>query len=251
LELTAILFLAVVVLLASMLQGAIGFGFGLLAVALLSLVRPLKESTPLVALLNAPVVFYVYWQLRRSVVWSRLTPVLIGALIGIPIGVFALTRWPNDILVRILGVVTMAAAVRTLLKRDLGEEDPDAAPCRPRDRLAGVGIGLASGVLGGAYNAGGPPVISWVYSCPWTKEQRTATIQAIFCVSIIARIIFMAASGLYHPQLLVAAGICMPGAILGGVYGHHLFNRFSRRKLEITVCIVLLILGLRMTFWAH
>lgn len=250
-ELTALLFLAVVVLLASMLQGAIGFGFGLLAVALLSMVRPLKESTPLVALLNAPVVFYVYWKLRHSVVWSRLTPVLIGALIGIPIGVFALTRWPNDVLVRILGVVTIAASLRTLLKRDLEEEDPEAAPRRPMDRLAGLGIGLASGVLGGAYNAGGPPVISWVYSCPWSKEQRTATVQAIFCVSIVSRIAFMAASGLYHPPLLLAAAICMPGAILGGVLGHRLFHRFSRRKLEIVVCIVLLILGLRMTFWAH
>lgn len=234
-----------------MLQGAIGFGFGLLAVALLSVVRPLRESTPLVALLNAPVVFYVYWKLRHAVVWSRLVPVLVGVLMGIPIGVLALTRWPNDILVRILGVVTIAAAARTLLKRDLGEEDPDTAPRHPMDRLTGLGIGLASGMLGGAYNAGGPPVISWVYSCPWSKEQRTATVQAIFCVSIVARIGFMAANGLYHPPLLLAAAICMPGAVLGGVLGHRLFHRFSKRKLEVVVSVVLLILGLRMTIWAH
>ncbi|MCE5218205.1 sulfite exporter TauE/SafE family protein [bacterium] len=233
---------------ASVLQGAIGFGFGLVAVAALSLFLPVRACTPVVAILNAPVIVYVFWSLRRSVVWSRLTPVLIGVLVGIPFGVFVLKLWPNALLLRILGVILLFTAVRTIKGgRNGNGEDCDEAPLRPwLDRIVSVSVGAASGALGGAFNTGGPPVIAWVYSRPWTKEQRTATVQAVFFLSSFARILTMASAGLYTRDLVMAGLIGVPVGILGALAGYAIFKRVPRRALEIITALFLVFMGLKL-----
>lgn len=233
---------------ASVLQGAIGFGFGLVAVAALSLFLPVRACTPVVAILNAPVIVYVFWKLRHSVVWSRLTPVLIGVLVGIPFGVFVLKLWPNALLLRILGVILLFTAVRTIRGgRNGNGEDCDEAPLHPwLDRIVSVSVGAASGALGGAFNTGGPPVIAWVYSRPWTKEQRTATVQAVFFLSSLARILTMAGAGLYTRDLVMAGLIGVPVGILGALAGYAIFKRVPRRALEIITALFLVFMGLKL-----
>jgi len=240
--------LIAVVFLASVVQGATGFGFGLFAVAVLSLFLKLKVATPLLALLNLPVILYLTWRLRRSVVWSGLTPIVVGLLVGIPLGIFFLVKCPQDILLRVLGVVLIASAVRAA--RPNGPTDSGTTPARPTLRSTAVGglVGLATGALGGAFNTGGPPVIAYVYCRPGTKEQRTATLQAVFAISVVARIIVMAAppTSLYDRSILLAALACLPGGIVGTLGGYALFRRFPPRALEVFVAVFLFGLGLKL-----
>jgi hypothetical protein len=240
-----------IVFLASLLQGATGFGFGLFAVAALSLLVELKVSTPLLALLNLPVIFYVFWRLRQSVVWSGLAPIVVGLLIGIPFGIFVLVTWPHHLLLRVLGVVLIASAIRTALLNDPSPDQSIEGRGSPLGTTVSLCVGLCTGALAGAFNVGGPPIIAYLYSRAGTKEQRTATLQAVFAISVVARIIIMAAppASLYHVPLLLTALACLPASVIGTLGGYALFRRFPPRALEVFVAVFLFAIGVKQLIW--
>jgi len=236
---------------ASLIQGSVGFGFGLVAVAALSLFMELKISTPLLALLNLPVILYLSWRLRKSVMWAGLAPIIVAMLIGIPFGVFVLVKADQALLLRILGIVLIASAIRSARPSGPNGASPDAPPRTLWESLIALVVGFTTGALGGAFNTGGPPIIAYLYCRPGTKEQRTATLQAIFVISVVARIIVMAAppASLYDRSVLLAALSCMPGAVLGAVLGVAVFKRVPQRALEVVVTLFLLGIGLKLLIW--
>jgi uncharacterized membrane protein YfcA len=243
--------LILVIFAASLVQGAVGFGFGLVSVAALSLFIELKITTPLLALLNLPVIAYLSWRLRKSIVWAGLTPILLAMLVGIPFGIFVLVTWPQDILLRVLGVVLIASAIRSAKPNGANGECLTPSPRTPWDTAVSAVVGLTTGALGGAFNTGGPPVIAYVYCRPGTKEQRTATLQAVFAISVIARIIVMAAppASLYNAPILLVALVCLPAGVLGSFIGQAVFKRLPQRALEIVVTLFLLGIGLKLLIW--
>jgi uncharacterized protein len=244
--------LLAIIFVASLIQGATGFGFGLFAVAALSLFVQLKVTTPLVALLNLPVILYVFWRLHRAVVWRGLAPVIVAMLVGIPFGIFVLVTWPQDVLLRILGVVLIAASVRSAWpSRSNDCAEPPPGQSRTLATLTALVVGWATGALSGAFNAGGPPIVAYVYCRPGTKEQRTATLQAVFGISVIARIIVMAAppASLYHAPVLLTALACLPACIGGTLLGHFVFRRIPPRALEVFVSVFLFGIGLKSLIW--
>ncbi len=234
---------------ASLIQGSVGFGFGLVAVAALSLFMELKITTPLLALLNLPVILYLSWRLRKSVMWAGLTPIIVSMLVGIPFGIFVLVKADQVLLLRVLGIVLIASAIRSA--KPNGAAAPGADCPSPRTlwgTLVGVIVGSTTGALAGAFNTGGPPIIAYLYCRPGTKEQRTATLQAVFVISVVARIIVMAAppASLYDRSVLLAALACMPGAVCGAVLGVAVFKRVPQRALEIVVTLFLLGIGVKL-----
>lgn len=242
-------YLLLIIFLASAIQGATGFGFGLFAVAALTLLVPLKTATPLLAVLNAPVVFYVLWKLRRHVPWRGLAPIIGGTLVGIPLGIHVLVHWRQDILLRVLGVVLLVAAWFSL--RGNRAHECEVKPDSPRAGAAlGVGVGLATGALGGAFNTAGPPLVAYVYCRPWSKEQRVGTLQAVFALSVVTRIALMSAAGLYQRDVLLTSAACLPATLLGMWAGYALFRRLPHRALEGVAAGFLLLIGLKLLIWA-
>jgi hypothetical protein len=242
------LILVAIMFLGSAIQGATGFGFGLFAVAAMSLFESLTVTTPLLAVLNVPVTIYVFWKLRHSVVWSRLAVIIAATLVGIPIGVFVLVNWPQALLMRVLGVVLILAGLRSAVATRNGNA-PRAEACpesRWPDVVLQLLVGLSVGALGGAFNTGGPPIIAYMYCRPWSKEERTAGLQAVFVINLAMRIVTMSCAGLYNVALLKTAAICLPGAVLGMFVGHALFRRVPARGLELFVVVFLLAIGLKL-----
>jgi len=237
-------------LLASIIQSAAGFGFGLFSVAALSLFVELKVSTPLLAIVNAPVILYVLWRLRRHIVSGDLGPIILGMLAGIPFGTLVLVNWPSEILLRVLAVVLLVAAYRSLRANNGTACEPaTTAPACTLSKLSAAGVGAAMGALAGAFNTGGPPVIAYVYCRPWTKEQRTATLQAIFAISVLVRIVAYAAWGLYDTALVTTAMVCLPSTLAGMFVGYALFRRFPPRALEIFVAVFLAFVAVKLLIW--
>lgn len=223
----------------AVIQGATGMGFGLFSVAALSLLLQLKLATPLMSMLNAPVIFYVLWRLRKHVVKEHLGPIAVGLLIGVPVGTFVLVSWPQELLLRILGIVLIFAAVRALWPSNGGDGEKLPASPGKRHSAAAVLTGFVSGALGGAFNTGGPPIIAYVYCHPWTKEQRSAMLQAVFTVSVTTRMIAYAVTGLYTVKVMALAAACLPAVALGTLAGYALFRRVPDRGLEVFVGLFL------------
>ncbi len=238
---------------ASLVQGATGFGFALVAVSVLSLLTPLTHATPLLALLNVPVSTYLLLKLRRSIEWPELVGLLVGVGVGVPFGVHVLVNWPQEVLLRILAVVLFLAVARSLTRK---QEDPvdavESASEKPAALKAAtsLGAGWAAGALGGAFGTSGPPLIAYVYCRPWSKEQRTGSLQALFLLCNVCAISLFAANGLYTRDLFITAAACLPATLVGALAGFALFRRLPRRGLEVFVAVFLTFVGIKLLIWA-
>jgi uncharacterized membrane protein YfcA len=89
------IFSVFVICLAGFAQGLTGFGFGLVAISLLPLMMNLKEATALTALLNLVVCSMTFYSLRRHYHWRRGWGLIVGASLGVPLGVYMLISRPN------------------------------------------------------------------------------------------------------------------------------------------------------------
>ena len=79
---------------ASLVAGLAGFAFGLVAAAVwLHVLTPLQTTT-LIVIFGLLVQGYSVWKLRGALRIARLSPFLVGAALGVPIGVDVL-RWAD------------------------------------------------------------------------------------------------------------------------------------------------------------
>jgi uncharacterized membrane protein YfcA len=81
----------------ALVAGLSGFAFGLIAASLwLYVLSPLQTAT-LIIVFGLIVQGYSVWKLRHALDWTALWPFLVGAAIGVPVGVSILT-WANPLM---------------------------------------------------------------------------------------------------------------------------------------------------------
>src|SRR6202047_4118141 len=84
----------------ALVAGLSGFAFGLVASSIwLYILTPLQTATLIIAF-GLIVQGYSVWKLRHALDWKRLAPFVLGAALGVPVGVSILT-WANPAHVRI------------------------------------------------------------------------------------------------------------------------------------------------------
>ena len=153
-----------VLMLACTVQSAFGFGLALIAVPLLSTALPLPLVTPLLALLSMSLGGSVAWRARAAVRVGLLWRLLVGAALGVPAGIV---------------LIVVLAAVHDLLGYG------------GRVRLPSWAIwpfGVVTGVLGGAWNLMGPPLVLFLQWSGLDPSVFRATLHA-FAFAINALIV--------------------------------------------------------------
>ncbi len=160
-----------VIFIATLIRSTFGFGEGLVAVPLLSLLIPVEEAVPLATLISITVAGIVVvhdWQKIhvRSAGW-----LVISTFFGIPLGLWLLMAVPEPVVKTILAVVILGFSTYCLISRSPYE--------LAHDRLAWI-FGFGAGVLGGAYGMNGPPLVIYGSLRRWTPEHFRATLQGYF-----------------------------------------------------------------------
>jgi uncharacterized protein len=234
---TAILLVIGVICLAGFAQGLSGFGFGLITMPLLPLFMGVKDAVTLTVLLNLVVCGTTFLSIHYHYSWRQGLGLLVGALLGVPAGVYVLIHMNQTLLLRILGGVMLSFAINELwLTR--------AKPVRLSSRLA-LPFGLVSGGLSGAFNMGGPPAIVFCYSQTWSKEQIVALLQIVFGLSTCLRLVLLGSAG-YLKKTLLLAGLWSLAPLIGAILlGQQLFARVSQNTLKKAVFLFLGAMGIR------
>jgi uncharacterized membrane protein YfcA len=224
--------------LASFVFGLIGFGMGLVSLSLLPFIMTPATAVPIITCFGAAFALLMTVQLRREVVVSRLGDLIVGTLLGMPLGVWGLANLPPGLLKRLIGVILIAIVViewRQLYPQQLA------------GRHWGVVAGIAAGVLGGAVGTPGPPVILYVMTQGWSPRATKGTLQAFFLVN---RAIIVAGhwwAGLITPDVVRLIGIYTLPSVLGVTLGIHLFNRIDQERFRRLIFALLFVLGLLMS----
>src|ERR1700731_2613727 len=100
----------------ALVAGLSGFAFGLVASSIwLYILTPLQTATLIIAF-GLIIQGYAVWKLRRALDWKKLWPFVLGAALGVPVGVTILT-WANPAHVRIgVGVLLVLYSLYALLR---------------------------------------------------------------------------------------------------------------------------------------
>jgi uncharacterized membrane protein YfcA len=225
-----------VVFLASFAQGVVGFGFGLVTMALLPLFLPEKFAVAFVAVYSLGVSCMILYQMRRHIRFSHAMPLFIGTILGVPLGVLALdVADPNHVKLT-LGITLLAYSSWALFSRIEARE-------RQFHTLWGYLAGLSSGLLG-AFNTGGPPLVVYTTLKNWDKDTTKSTLQLIFILTSIFQLPGLAATGLLTSESLLKNLYIAPSIVLGVALGHRLYQRIDQLTFKRALLSLLLIVGI-------
>ena len=96
---------ACILAVASFVFGLTGFGIGLVSLALLPFFVPPATVVPLVTLCVGCLRARDDRQLRRDVMFPQLVSLLLGTILGTPVGVWVLETLPPSSLKRLIGLI--------------------------------------------------------------------------------------------------------------------------------------------------
>jgi uncharacterized membrane protein YfcA len=233
------LWTCLIAFLAGFTQGVSGFGSVLLALPLLAIILDIKAVIPLAALYGLSIALLLLVQLRKYLEWKKVWPLLIGAALGVPIGVLFLKKLDRDMIQYTLGIILICYSLYSLFFRTLWSGIGEAW---------GYVFGFLAGCLGGALGASGPPVIVYTSLQSWRKDKIKVTLQAFFAIAGMMVIFGHAISGITTAFVVRLFGISVPAMVLGTYVGSYFYGIIEEQWYRRIVLILLAFLGAFMIY---
>ncbi len=234
-----LLALAVVAIIffASFTQSVVGFGTAMVGMPLIVGVLGIAISAPLIAMVGLTLEVVMLLHYRQSVSLTVMWRLIAAAVVGIPLGIYAVRRIDEEIVLTVLGVVIAGYAIYGLLRLRLPEL---------RSSLWGYGAGFLSGVLGGAYNTAGPPVVMYGHCKRWPPEEFRGNLQGFFLAIDVLVVANHAVVGNFNADVWRNYLIALTPLFLGFVLGTRLATRINPDLYSRIVLVMLVILGVRL-----
>jgi uncharacterized protein len=211
-------------------RGFSGFGSALIFMPLASSMAAPKLVAALLLIIDfvaaAPLLPKAWKQADR-----KATAVMVaGALVGVPIGTYFLTRL-DPVTTRWIISCFVAALLVLLLSgwRYRGKEHASIA----------VGIGSLSGFCSGLAQTGGPPIVGYWLGRPIPSVIARANILLFFGASDLFSAVVYAVSGLINADAIKFAFVVGPVYALGVWFGASLFGRASETVFR-AICYALI-----------
>lgn len=229
------------VMVASVLRGFTGFGFGLAAVPILSLALPPAQVVPLVVTLQVAIGASGLVPAMKDCDWRAIGALAPGLVIGIPLGLTILTGFPANPVRLVIGVVVAGSVL--LIQRGI------KLPPNP-SRLIGFGIGAISGTISGLSSMGGPPVIVYLLALGHSASRMRATAIVYFMLTGCASFVPMVYRGLITREILIWTAASFPMMIAASHLGTRAFHRAKPRHHRLVALWTLSVLSATLIFRA-
>jgi uncharacterized protein len=224
---------ALAILLAYVVRGIAGFGSGLIAVPLLSVMAPLQTVVPVVVSLDYVGSGSQSLRNRGRVAWRELLALLPFSLIGIGVGLLVLKSVSTAILSKSLGAFVIVYAVYQLLP----------LPRLRSSRVAAVPCGLVGGFVGALFGTGGPFYAIYFHLRGLEKTEFRATFATNFLIDGGVRLIGYAIAGLFGWSMLGWIVVSLPIMAIGLIVGGRIHLGLSPRGFVQLVSVILLASG--------
>jgi uncharacterized membrane protein YfcA len=218
---------------ASLTSGVAGFAAGLVVSGVWLQILTPQQTAVLIAAYGVVNQSYTVWKLRRAFSWRRAAPLLLGSLIGVPLGT-ALVAIIDPAAVRFgVGILLIVYSAYGLLRPALG---PVSA-----GTVTDAGAGLLNGLLGGLTGLGGVVVTIWVQLRNWPKDEQRAVFQPIIFTTMAVTVTSFAIGGAFTLEIVKLFLIGLPAVALGlwsglKLYGH--LNDAAFRKVILALLLV-------------
>jgi len=219
-------------------------GLGVLGMPLMALtIPPVQAAAITLPILIVQDVVSV-WAYRRS--WDRanLKVLLPGAVAGIALAYLLAARVPDAAVALVLGVISVAFALRRFLAaRYAPAPTRTAPPSRPAGLLWGAVTGFTSMIA----HAGGPPFQVYVLPQHLPRDTFVGTGVVFFAALNLAKVPPYLALGQLTPGSLLTSAALFPLAIASTWAGVWLVRRVSGERFYDVVYVLLFLLGCKLT----
>jgi len=230
-----VFWIALIVLFALFTRAAIGFGDGIIAIPLLSLMINVSEAVPFLLFISTIMSLIALWKDRAHVQFGSLKRTAVMALIGFPFGILLLGVTDNELVKSILGFTLIALAIWFF---------SPTKKVQLKAPVWGYVFGLLAGVLGGAYAFRG--IVFGIYGSlqGWTPAQFKGTIHSFFLISGIFIPFGYFGAGLVTPRVIGLFFVMLPVALLATLLGSWLSGKLNADMFQKVIWAVLLLLGM-------
>lgn len=228
--------LFVVVLLAVLMQTISGFGMGLIMMPIFSSAFGLDIARPMVTLIGATCQLVLLVRTRRALTVKTVGVMGALALVGIPLGNWVIESrvLPESAMLGLLALIIIGYALYALFMPML--------PQIQHDRWSGV-VGLMSGVLSGAYNTGGPPLIIYADARRWSPDTLRSNLQGVFLLKSMLLIGVHTFSQNFTAPVMSGYAVAMPAIVLGLGVGFAISGRINAERVRQIALVMLLAMG--------
>ena len=214
---------ALVSLGASYTQSVTGFGFGIFAMIFLPGIMSLyTEANVLSTILSTLTSVSLAFVLRRAISWRNIIFPLLGCLVSTALAVAFVRTQENSTLTLLLGIALLALSIYFFFFSEKIRIRPSW--------YAGLIAGVISGIMGGMFSIGGPPVVIYYLQSERDSEHYLATISAYFIFSGLITVTTKAAAGFITPLVWMALSVGAVGMMIGSLVG-----KLTREKIRSIV----------------
>jgi len=238
-NLNLIIVILLIVFVAALTRSTFGFGDALIAMPLLALFIDIKIATPLMALIAFFIAISILIKNRNKVEFRSVWRLILASFVGIPIGLWYLNDINENIIKLILGILILFFASYNLIKPKLYQ--------LKSEKYAWI-FGFIAGILGGAYNTNGPPIIIYSSLKRWNPQNFRATLQGYFFTTGILLLISHGIAGNFTNEVLTYFAYCLPIVFLAVIIGAKLNKKIPTLRFHKYIYIILIILGFMLIF---
>ena len=233
------LLVLVILFLSTFVRSALGFGDALIAMPLLTLVIGIQVATPLVAMGASTIAFTILLKSWRKVEIKDAWRLVLFTWIGIPLGILFLKAAPEFLVKSLLGILIIGFGLYNLFIPTL--------PKLKTEKWAYL-TGLVAGILGGAYNTNGPPVVIYGILRRWDPEKFRATLQGYFLPTGSAILITHGLAGMWTSQVVHYYLYSLPIIIGAVLVGEKVNQLIPQGKFDKVIYGFLVLVGVLLIF---
>jgi uncharacterized protein len=234
----------IIVLLGSIIQGASGFGFGLVVMGILPLMLSVKDSTLLTMSLVVVMTLTILSKLYKYIELKRMLIIVASALFARIFSFLFLNKYGEmDSLKQWLGVFLILLVLYLLFSKKKKEKPVITTPLFP------IVLGMLGGFIGGIFAVGGPFFVFYFLMIYEDKRKYNANLQASFLITSFFTIIIHGVNGDFDSSFPLYFISGLVSVFIGTYIGLKLFEKLSNELIKkialimvtVAACILIFI----------
>ena len=238
--------LTLIPLFAGVIHSAIGFGFGIVAIAFLPLVIDAKSAHIVTSVCSVPMLIMAAWTYRKGSHKGTLLTSILGGVFAMPLGLLFFEMMSLDLLVRLTGTGVLIMVISSLKP----EKSKPAKTRTSQVYLPCISAGFISGFLAGAVSIAGPPIAAFAIRQNWKTSQYKAFVTQFLLVIATSKALLLGfrdhIGSDISSEIVIASISSMIGVRIGEKISRNIPTKILKRLIAgmlITVSILMILRG--------
>ncbi len=219
-------------------QSLTGFGSALIAMPFLIALLGPDVARPVFILVGHTAGMMFLYEYRKDWQFPDVKLVLLGTLVGIPVGTWVANAMAQDTFMLALGIIIICYSLYALSGFKL----------KKLHHRWGTFFGFCSGILHSAYNVGGPPLVMYNSTHNWEARRFKGNTQAAFFLMGWIVIFEHFRSGNMNMVVFQNYLLMLPAMLLALFLGFRAEKYIKQDIFRKLVMVLLLIIGLKLLF---